>query len=268
MSLHTDRSDESAIPVSTENLGRLTTWLAASGDFKEEVRRLEIWGEFFSEGTSDAKLLEKIIDFAKWFEKSSLEALGRYTLNVEKFLDESHASYRWREDYVFTGRRQVEYHLNVVGMEIMNRAFREQFLKAEHKIVFVPPCMANPQDGTCQAVDTPYGAHCAHCTPSCQVNQVTKYGEKHGIQVFMIPDSFSPLNDVGSEGMKDRSLGVVGVSCPLTIVSGGFEMKRLNIPAQGVLLDHCGCPWHWALDKAIITEINFKQLTRTLATDE
>jgi hypothetical protein len=145
----------------------------------------------------------------------------------------------------------------MVGMEIMNRAFREAFLKAGQKIVFVPPCMAAPADGNCQAKDTPNGARCAHCTPGCQVNQVTKYGEKHGIQVFMIPDSFSPLE---GSGKQPEDLGVVGVSCPLTIISGGYEMKRFGIPAQGVLLDHCGCSWHWDPGKGIITEINFRKL--------
>ena len=73
-----------------------------------------------------------------------MDALGRYTPNVEFFLAYSHPAYRWREDFIFTGRQRVEYHLYMVGMEIMNRSFRELFLKAEQKILFVPPCMAAP----------------------------------------------------------------------------------------------------------------------------
>jgi len=142
----------------------------------------------------------------------------------------------------------------------MNQAFRESFLKAEQKILFVPPCMATPTDGNCQAKDTPYGARCQRCTPRCQVNQVTRYGEKYGVEVFMIPDSFSPLSGGGSGGLAGKSLGVVGVSCPLTIVSGGWEMRRLELPAQGLLLDHCGCSWHWDLGKGVVTEINFRKL--------
>ena len=253
-----------SIPVNANQLESLINWLKAAGDFSEEIRRIELWREFLSSNQNLVIYLDKIIYFAKYFDKSSMDALGRYTPNVEYFLAYSHPAYRWREDFIFTGRQRIEYHLYMVGMEIMNRSFRELFLKTEQKILFVPPCMAAPQDGTCQAKDTLYGERCAHCTPSCQVNQITRYGEKHGIQVFMIPDSFSPLSAGDSAGLKETSLGVMGVSCPLTITSGGFEMRRVGIPAQGVLLDHCGCSWHWDLDKGIVTEINFRQLIRAL----
>ena len=145
----------------------------------------------------------------------------------------------------------------------MNRAFREAFLKTKKRILFVPPCMSAPQDGQCQAVDTPLGARCAACTPSCQVHQATKLGQKLGVDVYMIPDSFSPLGSDGS-GAGRTDVGVIGVSCPLTITAGGWEMKRMGIPAQGLLLDHCGCHWHWDPDKGIVTEINFRKLTEIL----
>lgn len=260
VSLHTGREDGQQTPLTTDGLHDLITWLSASGDFKEEVRRLEIWALFFAENSIYTKYYAIIIEYAKYFNKTSLESLGPYTPNVDKFLTETHPAYRWREDFIFTGRQRVEYHLYLVGMEIMNRSFREAFLESEHKIIFVPPCMAAPADGKCQSVDTPYGARCANCTPGCQVNQITSYGEKHGIQVFMIPDSFSPLDRDGDNGAKPNKLGVVGVSCPLTIVSGGYEMKRLGIPAQGVPLDHCGCSWHWDPGKGIVTEVNLKKL--------
>ena len=57
--------------------------------------------------------------------------------------------------------------------------------------------------------------------------------------------------------------GVVGVSCPLTNVAGGWEMKKIGAPAQGILLDYCGCPWHWHED-GIATDINFKQVLKVL----
>lgn len=261
-------SKPESIPVNAAQLDSLISWLKAAGDFAEEVRRIELWHEFLLSNHNLVIYLDEIIYFAKYFDKSSLQALGRYTPNVDFFLAYSHPRYRWREDFIFTGRQRVEYHLYMVGTEIMNRAFRTEFLSAEQKIMFVPPCMAAPQDGTCQAEDTLYGERCAHCTPGCQVNQITRYGEKYGIQVFMIPDSFSPLTAGGSSGFKHKSLGVLGVSCPATITGGGFEMRRIGIPAQGVLLDHCGCSWHWDLNQGIVTEINFRQLTRTLAKED
>jgi len=255
--------------LSLDNLSRLIDWMEAVGEFKEEVRRLRVWRAFLAAKDTVAQqtALQGAADLAIWFEHASWKALGSYTLHVEQFLLTSHRRYRWREDYMFTGRQRVEYHLNMVGTEIMNRSFRAGFLQAERKIIFVPPCMSAPKDGKCQATPTPYGERCAACTPTCQVHQVTKLGEKHGIQVFMIPDSFSPLSSSKGGGLGDARIGVVGVSCPLTIVSGGYEMKRLGIPAQGLLLDHCGCSWHWDPGGGIVTEINLKQLRMILEDD-
>jgi hypothetical protein len=62
-------------------------------------------------------------------------------------------------------------------------------------------------------------------------------------------------------------MGVVGVSCPLTNVAGGWETRDLGVPAQGLLLDYCGCPYHWHLDKGIPTDINFEELLRIVGID-
>ena len=248
------------LPLTLPDIEKLAALLESAGDFSEEVRRIRLWQAFLLEEKPD---LAPVTAFADWFTAASLETLGKYTPNVDEFLAHTHPTYRGREDYLFTGRQRVEYHLYLVGAEIMNRANREKFLATEEKIIFVPPCMSAPADGHCQAKDTPLGAVCAACTPTCQVHQVTKLGEKIGAKVFMIPDSFSPLSS-GGAGMGDTSLGVIGVSCPLTITAGGWEMDRRGVPAQGLLLDHCGCSWHWHLDGGIVTEINFQQLLAIL----
>lgn len=258
-----------AAPAPTlDHFGQLIDWLAATGDFKEEVRRLRVWHAYFADQpparTGDH--LAGALQFAAWFEARSLEALGQYTANVESFLAEKHPAYRWRENRLFTGRRRVEYHMNMIGTTIMNRAFRASFLAADRKIVFVPPCMRARQDGTCQATPTPYGARCAACEPQCRVHQVTKLGEKHGFAVFMLPDDLEGLSPEAARGGSDTnppSLGIVGVSCALTNTSGGWKTRRLGIPAQGVLLDYVGCYWHWHKD-GIPTAINLGQLLKTL----
>jgi hypothetical protein len=249
------------IPLTLLDVDKLAALLEAAGDFEEESRRIRLWQTHFRAGSKPD--LTTVTTFADWFTDSSLGVFGDYTPNVDDFLSQTHPAYRGREDYIFTGRQRVEYHLYLVGTEIMNRANRARFLASEKKIIFVPPCMAAPADGICQAKDTPLGERCASCTPTCQVHQVTKLGEKIGADVFMIPDSFSPLSGGGS-GIGETSVGVIGVSCPLTITGGGWEMKRLGLPAQGLLLDHCGCHWHWDLDRGITTEINFNQLLRLL----
>jgi hypothetical protein len=252
-------------PPTLDNLDRLLNWLTAASDFKEEVKRLRAWRDFLaSQRPSDVnEHLNTAIDFAAWFEARSQAALGRYTPHVEQFLAETHPGYRWREDVIFCGRQRVEYHLNMVGTEILNRAFREKFLKTDRKIVLLPPCMTAKPGNQCEARLTPFGSRCAACTPGCRVHQVTKLGEKHGFEVFIMPHELSVFSNKQMRPAKDSTPGIVGVSCPLTNVTGGWETKDMGLPAQGVLLDYCGCPWHWHRE-GIPTDINLDQLLRVL----
>ncbi len=257
-------NDDNEIPTPTlDNLNCLLSWLEATGDFTEDVKRLHTWRDFLSTNKEAAQVLSIAIGLADWFKTHSLEALGAYTPNVDEFLEKTHPTYQWREDVIFCGRQRVEYHLNMLGTEIMNRVFRDQFLRTERRIVFVPPCMRAKPEGECEAQSTPFGQRCAACTSSCRVNQVHKLGEKYNFDVFMIPDELSVVSDSKMKAQNDHQLGLVGVSCPLTNMSGGWEMRRLGIPAQGVLLDYCGCPWHWHKE-GIPTDININQLLHIL----
>ncbi len=261
----TKNSAHMEVVPTLKHMDILLEWLAASGEFTEEVNRLTDWRDHFAslppgEVTST---LQQAIDLAGWFETHSLERLGEFTTNVETFLSDTHPNYRWREDNLFTGRQRVEYHLNMFGTEILNRSLRPGFLKTTAKIVIVPPCMKARSDDDCLATSTPYGKRCANCTPGCRVNQLTRLGEKHGFQVFMIPDELKTFSAGGSNPSDKNSIGLVGVSCPLTNATGGWEMKRLEVPAQGLLLDYCGCSYHWHKD-GIPTDINFQQLLQLL----
>lgn len=264
------------ITPTPDHLSRLLDWLAATGDFGTEVERLRGWLAFWrDEGVSNrgqqaAPLPERpvsadltaILTFAAWFEARSLAALGVYTPQVEHFLADVHPAYRWREDVIFCGRRRVEYHLNMVGTEILNRAFRADFLAAPRKVVFLPPCMRARSESACKAQPTPYGALCAGCTPSCRVHQVTQLGKKHGFAVFLLPDDLARAS--AGSAAQPGTAGIIGVSCPLTIIAGGWNCQDQGIPAQGLMLDYCGCPWHWDKD-GFPTEINLKQLVRLVA---
>ena len=134
------------------HLDRLLGWLEATGDFSQEVKRLCAWRNFLASQPSEeaAENLAQAIALATWFEACSESALGRYTPHVDQFLAETFPRYRGREDLVFCGRRRVEYHLAMVGIEILNRAFRAAFLATGRKAVLVPPCMKARSDDDCQ----------------------------------------------------------------------------------------------------------------------
>lgn len=261
------RDSVSRPALTPEGLYRLLDRLDAAPEFAQEAKRLREWGSYFAARPAhDAhRDLAAVLAFVDWFEARSLDALGGYTAHVDYFLRDTLPAYRWREDRTFCGRRRVEYHMNMVGTEIMNRAFRERFLAAERKVVLVPPCMKAKLNQGCEAEPTPIGERCMHCTPQCRVHQLTKLGEKHGFGVFMLPDELSAFSSETAPQVA-QTVGVVGVSCVLTNVTGGWRTRELGIPAQGVLLDYVGCPYHWHKD-GIPTDINFKQILRVLGVE-
>ena len=259
------RAPTRSVPLTLDLLDQLLGWLAATDTFGQEVKRLTAWRDFLAAQPPEAvaENLAAATAFAAWFEDRSAPALGRHTPHIERFLAETHPKYRWREDAIFCGRRRVEYHMNMVGTEILNRAFREPFLGTAQKLVLLPPCMKAQPDAKCQARPTPFGARCAGCTPGCRVHELTQLGQKLGFEVLILPDELRVFSSGTVKPVDSQNVGVVGVSCVLTNPSGGWETKDLGIPAQGVLLDYCGCPWHWHKE-GLPTDLNVGQLLRVL----
>lgn len=252
-----------------DHLYKLLGWMAATGEFPQEIRRLEAWCDFWSGGEPELACddIGKAIAFAGWFEDASLQSLGEYTLNVEEFLRDKQPGHRWKEDVIFSGRRRVEYHLNMVGAEIMNRAFRDDFLSKKKKAVLLPACMRYHAKPECKARTNGLSCECMGCTPQCRVNQITRTGKKFGFDVFLVPHESSVFSGDDGKKLLGEDVGIVGIACVSNLVSGGWKAKALGLPPQCVLLDHCGCRKHWH-EEGIPTDINMRQLMRTLSIDD
>ncbi len=250
---------------SLKNLKRLLAWLAAAGDFPEELSRLQNWQAYCEAITTSeaAQILKMATSLGSWFETRSEGALGIYTPNVEQFINQEKPFYRYREDIIFCSRKRVEYHLAMIGTEILNRSLQGDFLAAKRKVVLLPPCMKARLNDGCEAVETPLGERCMACEVGCRVHQLTKLGKKHGFNVLVMPHELDVFSGDGQKSGSMASTGIVGVSCPLTNPAGGWEMKKMGAPAQGVLLDYCGCPWHWHKE-GISTDINFDQVLKVI----
>jgi uncharacterized protein len=235
---------------------RLVVWLQAIGE-NGRAGRLAQWQNYLESGEAPAEseIVSLCLRLAQAFALASQSTLGKYTSGVDRFLSETAPRYRRRYDAALIFRSRVEYHLGMLGTEILNRSYRQRFLATTHKVVILPPCMRAQVDADCKAVSTPYGSKCLFCTPACRVYQVTKLGEKRGFNVYMVPDEMR----VFGSGEGKVSPGVVGVSCALTNWGGGWDTNELGIPAQGVLLDYVGCKYHWD-EQGIPTDTNLEKL--------
>jgi hypothetical protein len=149
----------------------------------------------------------------------------------------------------------------MVGAELMNTAFRSEYKVTDLKVVLLPGCMRGRSGNECKAKRVQEGLICEACLPNCRVNQIREMGRKNNFDVYIIPHA-SDLS-LWSPKSGQPSRGVIASACVTTLVEGGWELKRYEVPAQCVLLDYSGCKKHWGGD-GVSTELNIRELKRIL----
>lgn len=240
--------------ITIKELQRLKLFLEATCEFGEELKRVTGIIQYLEETdkATAEDAMGKIIGFTGWFKLSSGRYLGKYTADAGKFLHSHPKKYKGREDYFFCGRKEPEYHLNMVGAEIMNRTLRKEFESTGEKILLLPTCMSM-QSSKCRAKVIKGDLTCVHCNPECTVSRTTLEMKQKGIRAVLIRHS-SSFSKCLEPWAGQKSTGLIGVACVLNLLTGGFEMKRLGIPSQCVFLDSPGCKKHWQSGKP--SEIN------------
>ncbi|MBN2806909.1 MAG: DUF116 domain-containing protein [Prolixibacteraceae bacterium] len=243
--------------ITLHKVEQLNLWLKACCEFQGETARLDSWIRFMkSTKTLEVQeFLTEVTWFGQWFKTASKKVLGLYTCNVEPFIQQQHQHYLGREDYFFTGRSETEYHLNLIGAAIMNKNMRGQFLNTEKKLLLLPSCMA--KSSKCKASHTPEGIICQHCTADCNISRTARAMLENGVETRIVEHA-SGFNASLKKWSNQQTTGLIGTACVLNLISGGMEMKKLNIPAQCIFLDYCGCKKHWN-SQGIPTNINIEQ---------
>jgi len=257
------------VPAPPPTLGQLEhvyKWFMATGEFREQALRFINWRSYWLTLKNEkvAETFKAIESFTFWFKDNARIELGVYTEKVYSFLQSAPQAYKWREDRISCTRSEEEYHLNMVGAELMNRAFKKEFDATDKKAVLLPGCMRKFPFTNCKAEKVPGGLRCMGCTPGCKVNDLRKTGKKHDFDVYVIPHA-SDLSQ-WSPSKRKESLGVVASACLTTLVEGGWELKRYGVPAQCVVLEYSGCSKHWH-PEGIETEINSEILLRILSSE-
>ena len=247
-----------------DRLPCLIDWLQATGEFEQEVRRLNNWRSFLGTMTrADADRCVNLgTDAFDWFEREAADALGAYTQGVPAFLTGEYAHRGLREDQIFCGRPPSEYHLAMVAAEVMNQGLRAQFDQTSRKSVLVPACMRGPRAATCRAHVFGGDITCAGCDPGCPINRITHRMRLLGAKVYLVPHS-TGFSRWLERWQREPDTGVLAVACLLNILPGGYEMRARRIPSQCVPLDYPGCQKHWRT-KGIATGLNEERLVQVL----
>lgn len=247
------------------HMDRLLLWLAAAGEFRQEALRLRGWRSFWARRPAGEaqRQLGACAAMAAWFESAAATALGGCTAAVDSFRSKRKPGQRFREDAVLRDRRRVEYHLNLVGAEIMNRAFREDFHAASRKAVLLPACMRAQPDALCRGAKGLGSFRCVRCRPDCRVNHISRLGDRCGFEVIVVPHESDAFGSDTIHRLVEGRYGIVGVACPLNLMAGGWRAKAFGIPAQCVVLDYSGCRNHWN-ETGVSTDLNLHQLLTIL----
>lgn len=163
----------------------LLKYLEATGDYKESLKHLNLWKDFLiNKDEKTAKsYLNSISSFTNWFKDLADEKLHLFTSNVDYFINNHLNEHLNKEDILFCGRPELEYHINLLGAEIMNRIFHNEFEKRERIAIFLPKCMKILDNSKCSAIEDNLSLKCMACNVSnndcsnnygCNIGKITK----------------------------------------------------------------------------------------------
>lgn len=255
--------------LSLINLKILFDWLKSTGEFCHELNHLIYWIDYLTI-QSDEKvedILCEILRLGHWFYKVSKNKFNfgdKYVSNLDNFIDNDLHSHINKEDIIFCSRSEVEYYLNMLGAEIMNRIFKAEFNSRPRKAVLLPSCMKiiNGKFATCQSEEKKLGHVCNMCNNDCNICKITKKGLKEGYETYIIDHESTAFSKATKKDKEE--LAIVGVACILNLISGGWKAESLGIPAQCVILNYVGCSNHWD-DEGFPTAIDCDELANILA---
>ncbi|MGO9436704.1 MAG: DUF116 domain-containing protein [Terracidiphilus sp.] len=248
-----------------DRLTLLIHWLRATGEFEQEALRLSNWRAYFTQlrPSESAYWMGIATVLFDRFEREAAVRFGDYTRGVGPFIAGDYAHRGIREDRLFCGRTQSEYHLNMVAAEIMNLGLREAFERTKQKAVLVPACLRGAKAAACRARLDGVDMTCTACDPACAVNRITQRMRILGAKVYLVAHTkgFSRWLD---RWQREPGVGVTAVACLLNILPGGYEMRSRGIASQCVPLDYPGCRKHWS-SKGIATSVNEDRLVKIVA---
>ena len=163
---------------------------------------------------------------------------------------------KWHDRRLATSREQ--YHLYMLEIELTNRAFADDFRKAERKIALLPYCL---QDFTvsCKSEKTGFDYQCRHCSAKCFQNHASIILEKNNIEPYIW--SGGKMRQLARHTVKEKStLGILGIACVPELTFGMRSVRRKGLPVVGVPLNANRCI-RW-FGEFLPNSVDLEQLSR------
>jgi hypothetical protein len=147
---------------------------------------------------------------------------------------------------------------NMLAVGVLNRIMRQAFLKTNRKIIVLPDCLKNYGEWECCKEDQGNESVCTQCTSECIVYETTERFTNGRTDIVLEPDDM----DAYFAGVRKEygTVGIAGVACALTMLSGFDRTLKYKHPTQGVFLNYSSCAHHWA-DPAYNTNYSLRRMT-------
>lgn len=85
------------------------------------------------------------------------------------------------------------------------------------------------------------GHVCTFCNLQCNVYRIARQYADH--EVYIVAHESTAFKGATKKDMEE--IGILGITCVLNLISGGWKSANLSIPPQCVLLEHVACRSHW-----------------------
>ena len=162
--------------------------------------------------------------------------LEKYTEQTEEHLKTLPLRKIWDRRLATT---REQYHLYMLEIELINRLFREEFLKADRKIALMPYCLQD-FSVSCKSAENGFDYQCTHCSGKCFQNHASRILEAHSIEPYIWMGG--DMKQLAKYTFHEkRTFGVLGIACIPELTFGMRTCRRNNIPVVGIPLNANRC---------------------------
>jgi hypothetical protein len=156
--------------------------------------------------------------------------------------------------------KEVQYHLYMLEIELVNRIYRSEFKRADYKFALLAHCLRDFR-AKCRSIKGDIEAVCQRCTEDCLIHLGSVLLEKYGIKPYISVEIdqerlFKKLKQ------EHPSIGALGIACIPELAMGMRLCLRSGIPPVGIPLNANRCA-RW-MSQAYETSFNVEQLEELL----
>jgi hypothetical protein len=137
------------------------------------------------------------------------------------------------------GTTREQYHLYMLEIELTNRLYGPDFIKADKKIALTPYCLQD-FSVSCRADKKDFDTQCRHCSPGCFQNEASKILKKNKVEPYIWMGG--DIKKLARKTLKNgQSFGVLGIACVPELIWGMRRCRQYKIPVVGLPLNANRC---------------------------